>query len=424
MLIQTAAYARYDRGECSLGAPRTGSCLSATAGLRGAVCAITYEAPRLGCRARARPVESRAQLLNSWERLGVPGQLVATALVLGAIATAKSTLAASWVPWPARALAGVAAVLSVAMLVAYVRHSAVRLATAVTSFAAVVAGIALAPILAQQPPAVAALWASLLLPSLLVGAATTLWTAGGMALGVGLAQMVSPGPAATRDLMLAVDHSYHGLAVSPIWLSSDHALIVAAAALFADGLVTFIAARRQALPNGASRDEALVRLIDGNGEMSPMRSAAVIRALADPAWRITGLAVVEGSTVRVITARTPGGSPSWRAFVGALRDAVVPLAHPRNPLARAALLAERMDVASCGELTDGMWRLFNEEQRVAARSPARGYAIPYGDADRRGVLFAMTDTDKPPVGNWLSDLAGALTLLDGLRRPALRGARR
>lgn len=369
-------------------------------------------------------MQIRAQLLNSWERLAIPGQLVATALVLGAIATAKFTLAAGWVPWPARALAGIAVVLSVALLVAYGRHPAVRLATAVTSFAAVVVGVALAPILTHQPQAVAALWASLLLASLLVGTSTALWTASGMALGVGLAQLALPEPAATGDLMLAVDHSYHGLVVSPIWLSLDHALIVAAAALFADGLVTFVSARRQPLPNGANRDEALARLIEGNGEMSPMRSAAVLRALADPAWRMVGLAVVEGSTVRVITARTPGGSPSWRAFVGALRDAVVPLAHPRNPLARAALRAERVDMASCGELTDGMWRLFNEEERLAARSPASGYAIPYGDADRRGVLFAMSGTAEPPVGNWLSDLAGALTLLDGLQKTALRGAQR
>jgi len=368
-------------------------------------------------------MDTGAQLPTRWQRLAISGLLVAAALVLGAIATATSTLAAVSVPWQTRGLAGIAVVLSVGILAVYPRHPAVeQLATAMMTFAGAVAGIALGPLLPHQPQAVAALWATLLVASLLVSTLSALWTAAGIAVGVGLAQIVLPALPVPHGLMLAVDDSYRGLAVSPVWLSYDHALIVAAAALFADGLVTFIAARSQRRRNGVARYEALARLIEGHGELSPLRSAAVIRALADPAWRMVGLAVVEGSTVRVITAQTPAGSASWRAFVGALRDAVVPLAHPRNPLARAALLAERVDVGSCSELTDGMWRRFNEQERQAACSPACGCAIPYGDADRRGVLFAMSGSGEPRVGNWLGDLAGALTLLDGRQKASSRGA--
>ncbi|MBI4515894.1 MAG: hypothetical protein HY699_08780 [Deltaproteobacteria bacterium] len=165
------------------------------------------------------------------------------------------------------------------------------------------------------------------------------------------------------------------------------------------------------------RAVALDRLVRGRGVLMAGQGASIIATLADPRWALVGAAVVEWDTVRISTVRARVSEQPWAGFASVLRDGALPLADPRNPLARAARSGQAAAIGSSGDLLAGLWRQLDPATRALLTTDSGcGRAVPFGEREHRGVLFALS-TERVPAADfdWLDDLAAALTVLEHTR---------
>jgi len=345
---------------------------------------------------------------DDWRRAVPFGHLLASAVLNAAVANAPAVLGGIGV---ATAIRETAAALAVAQIVLAILLFRGPLPAAAARASAIATGwlltVATARVAAVDPLPVLVLASGFLGACMLAGARTLLAAAAGAGLGLAFTFAQWPPPPATRMVLaLAVEPTYADQLIAPAWFRLDYALLTAAVSIIVAG--SAIAAASGSWRTRVRRYAALGRVVQARGQLSANQGALAITALADPRWNVVGVGVIQWEALRIIVAHAPGGDHSWHSFAPALRDATIPLSHENNPLVRAARQAQSTDIRSGSELTDGMWRRIatTNDARVVR---ARGRAIPFGNAETRGVLFALSESRAD--FEWLAELAGALSVL-------------
>lgn len=383
--------------------------------------ALSQKTLELSCQVCHKDVQALAQFLCSapsrvevlvktvaddWRRAVPFGHVAASAVLTGAIAAGPTLLGSVGLLSAIRELAAGLAVVQVALaLVLLLQPLPASLARASAIATGWLLTLATARTALVDPLPGVILASGLFAACALAGPRVIVAAIAGVALGIVFCVAGWPEPPSRIPLGLAVDATYAGQLIAPAWFRLDRVLAIAALSIIVAGLAIAVASRPWRAR--VKRYLALGRIVRARDVLSPSQGALAVTALADPRWTIVGVGVIQWEALRIIAARAPSGNQRWRTLAPALRDATIPLSNEKNPLVRAARRAQATEIHSGGELVDGMWRSIPPAGETVAR--AHGRAIPFGNANTRGVLFALSESRAD--FDWLDDLAGALTVL-------------